>query len=194
MRRPSHQSRIPGTEIPFKLQTKVIYILVGAKQAVDAKDRYNRVFGSRNEGGFPQDLEIRFLPDIADASFPATPSTCMKAVKMMSKQNTFLDNTKVISASTIAGAHTIVQKIGYSLCQIIMAIKSKDDSEIGLSISIHEQDSDSPYTTLFTVHKDRFEEASGRIPLFCIIYATKSRFSAWEWFTDKAKVALLKYR
>ena len=43
-------------KIPFKLQTKAIYILVGASQVVDARDRYNRVFGSRNEGGYPQGL------------------------------------------------------------------------------------------------------------------------------------------
>ena len=36
-------------KIPFKLQTKAIHILVaGANQAVDARDRYNHVFGSRN--------------------------------------------------------------------------------------------------------------------------------------------------
>ena len=52
-------------KIPFKLQTKAIHILVGAKQAVDARDRYNRVFGDRNEGGSPQGLQIRFVPDIA---------------------------------------------------------------------------------------------------------------------------------
>ena len=74
---------------------------------------------------------------------------------MMSKQKAFLDNTKVIVMSTIAGVHTVVPKIGYSLCQILMAIKSKDDSEMGLFIFIDEQDSGEVYTTLFTVHKDR---------------------------------------
>ena len=181
-------------KIPFKLQTKAIHILVGASQAVDARDRYNRVFGSRNEGGYPQGLQMRFVPDIADARFPSTPNTRMKAVKMMSKQKAFLDNTKVIATSTIAGVHTVVSKIGYSLCQILMAIKSKDDPDMGLFISIDEKDSDGAYTTLFTVHKDRYEEASGLIPLFCIIYAAKFGVSAWEWFTDDAKVVLTKYR
>ena len=61
-------------------------------------------------------------------------------------------------------------------------------------ISIDEQDSDGAYTTLFMVHKDRYEEASGLIPLFCIIYAAKFGVSAWEWFTDDARVVLTKYR
>ena len=73
----------------------------------------------------------------------------------MSKQKAFLDNTKVIATSTIAGVHTVVSKIGYSLCQILMAIKSKDDPDMGLFISIDEKDSKGAYTTLFMVHKDR---------------------------------------
>ena len=180
-------------KIPFKLQTKAIHILVGAKQAPDARDRYNRVFGSRNEGGYPQGLHMRFVPDVADPRFPATPNTRMKAVKMMSKQRAFLDNTKVISTTTIAGVHTVVTNIGYSLCQSLMAIKSRDDAEMGLFISIDEQDSNGSYTTLFTVNKDRFDEASGLIPLFCILYVAKFGESAWEWFTEDAKEVLLKY-
>jgi hypothetical protein len=181
-------------KIPFKLQTKAIHILVGSKQAIDARDRYNRVFGSRNKGGFPQGLQMRFVPDIADARFPATPNTRMKAVKMMSKQRAFLDNTKVIRTSTIAGVHSVVKKIGFSLCQVLMAIKSKDDPDMGLFISIDEQDADGSYTTVFTVHNDRYEEASGLIPLFCIIYAAKFGDAAWEWFTEEAKVVLYKYK
>jgi hypothetical protein len=127
---------------------------------------------------------MRFVPDIADARFPATPNTRMKAVKMMSKQRAFLDNTKVIRTSTIAGVHSVVKKI---------AIKSKDDPNMGLFISIDEQDADGSCTAVFTVHNDRYEEASGLIPLFCVIYAAKFGDAAWEWFTaEEAKVVLSK--
>jgi hypothetical protein len=50
---------VPGkNNIPWKLQTKAVHILVGTSQAVDTRDRYNRVFGSRNEGGYPQGLQM----------------------------------------------------------------------------------------------------------------------------------------
>jgi hypothetical protein len=186
---------VPGkNNIPWKLQTKAVHILVGASQAVDARDRYNRVFGSRNEGGYPQGLQMRFVPDISDARFPSTPSTRVKAVKMMSKQKVFQDNTKIIPTSTIAGLHTVVTKIGFSLCQILMAIKSNADKAMGLFISIDEQFLNNEYTTIFTVHKDRHDEAIGLIPLLCIIMVAKYGPSAWEWFNEDAKVVLLKYQ
>jgi hypothetical protein len=58
------------TKIPWKMRTKAIHIIVGATQAVDARDRYNRVFGSRNEGDYPQGMKLRFVPDISDNRFP----------------------------------------------------------------------------------------------------------------------------
>jgi hypothetical protein len=179
-------------KIPFEVQTKAIHILVGSKQAVDARDRHNRVFGGRNEGGFPQGLQMRFVPDIADARFPATPNTRMKAVKMMSKQRRFLDTAKVIRTSAIAGVHSVVKKTRFSLCQVLMAIKSKDDPNMGLFVSIDEQDADGSCSAVFTVHNDRHEEASGLIPLFRIICAAKFGDAAWEWFTEEAKVVLFK--
>ena len=185
----------PGKNtIPYKLQTKAIHILVGASQAVDARDRYNKVFGSRNAGGYPQGLQMRFVPDISDARFPATPNTRLKAVKMMSKQKVFQETTKMIYTSTIAGVHTIAPKIGFSLCQILMAIKSAHDPDMGLFISIDEHFLAGEYSTIFTVHNDRYDEAIGLVPLFCIIMAAKFGPSAWEWFTEDAKVVLLKYK
>jgi hypothetical protein len=182
-------------KIPFKLRTQAIHIIVGAKQAVDARDRYNRVFGSRKEGGYPQGMKLRFVPDVADARFPVTPNTRMKAVKMMSKQKAFMANTKVVHTDTIAGLHTVLEKVGsYSLCQILMAIRSRDDAAMGLFIAIDEQHADGAYTTAFTVHNDRYEEAIGLIPLFCIIYEAKFGIAARQWFTEESKVVDLKYK
>jgi hypothetical protein len=68
-------------------------------------------------------MKLRFVPDVADTRFLVTPNTRMKAVKMMSKQKAFLDNTKVVHADAIAGLHAAIDKIGgFSLCQILMAM------------------------------------------------------------------------
>jgi hypothetical protein len=181
--------------IPFKMQVQAIYIIVGASQAVDARDRHNRVFGSRNEGDYPQGIKLRFVPDIADARFPATPNTRMKAVKMMSKQKAFITNTKLIPAATIAGLHMVLEKAGgYSLCQTLMAIRSADDAEMGLFISIDKKQIDGSCTTIFTAHNDRCEEACGLIPLFCVMFEVKFGIVAREWFTEESKVIHSKYK
>jgi hypothetical protein len=100
---------------------------------------------------------------------------------MTSEQRAFLDNTKVIRTSAIAGVHSVVKKTGLSLCQVLMVIKSKDVPEMGLFISIDEQDADGSCAAVFTVHDDPCEEASGLIPLLCIIHAAKFGDAAWEW-------------
>jgi hypothetical protein len=186
----------PGKNaIPWNQQVKAIHILVGKSQALEAREKYNKVYGSRNEGGYPQGLQMRFVPDISDPRFPITKNTRIKAIKMMAKQKVFQENTKHIHTSTIAGLHTVVTKIGFSLCQILMAIKSVDDTNtMGLFISIDEKLQDGGYTVVFTAHKDRYDEANALIPLFCIIMEAKYGPLAWECFTDEAKRVLSKYK
>jgi hypothetical protein len=99
----------PGKNlIPWALQVKSVHILVGESQAVKARDLYNTVFGSRNVGGYPQGLQMRFVPDISDSRFPVTKNTRIKAIKLMAKQKVFQENTKVIHTNTIAGIHVVV--------------------------------------------------------------------------------------
>jgi hypothetical protein len=161
-----------ATKIPCKLRTQAIHIIVGAKQAADARDRCNWVFGSRKEGGHPQGMKLRFMPDVADTRFPVTPNTRMKAVKMMSKQKAFLDNAKVVHADTIAGLHAAIDKIGgFSLCQILMATRLSDDKEMGLFITIDEQHLDGSHTTAFTVHNTDTKKLSASSP--CSASSTK---------------------
>jgi hypothetical protein len=185
----------PGKNlIPWPLQVKAIHILVGESQSVQARDLYNKVFGSRNLGGYPQALEMRFVPDISDPRFPVTKNTRIKAIKMMAKQKVFQENTKIINTTTIAGIHVIVQQIGFSLCQILMSIKSNRDRTMTVFISIDEQVIDGQYVVVFTAHKDRYDEANALVPLLCIFLETKFGECIWEWFTDEAKRILLKYR
>jgi hypothetical protein len=115
-----------------------VHILARESQAIEARDIYNQVYGSRNVGGFPQGIHMRFVPDISDSRFPVTKSTKIKAVKMMAKQRVFLANAKLISTTTIAGIHIAIPKIGFTLCQVLMAIKSIDFPGMGLFIAIDE--------------------------------------------------------
>jgi hypothetical protein len=98
-------------KIPHELQTQAIHTLVGANQAVDACDRCNRVFGSGKKGDCPQGMKLRHAPGAADARFPVASGTRMKAVKMMPEQKALIDNTRVTPTSTVAGFHTVLDKV-----------------------------------------------------------------------------------
>jgi hypothetical protein len=111
----------------------------------------------------------------------------------MAKQRVFLANTKLISTITIAGSHIAILKIGFTLCQVLMAIKSIDFPGMGLFIAIDENFVEGSYTVLFTVHKDRYKEANSLVPLLCIILEAKFGQCVWEWFTDDARRVLTKY-
>jgi hypothetical protein len=185
----------PGENIiPWEQQVKAIHIVVGASQASQARDKYSHVYGSRNQGGVPQGIQMRFVPDISDSRFPITKNTRLKAIKMMSKQKMFLANTKYVNTSTIAGIHIVIPKIGFSLCQVLMSIKSQDFPDLGQFISIDEKISDGAWTVIFTVHKDRHNEANALVPLLCIVLQAKYGPLIWEWFTDEAKEILTKYK
>jgi hypothetical protein len=83
---------------------------------------------------------------------------------------------------------------GYSLCQTLLAIRSADNAEIGLFILIDEKQIDGSCTTIFAAHNDRYEEACGLIPLFCITFEVKFGVVAREWFAEESKVIHLKYK
>lgn len=180
--------------IPWEQQVKAVHIIVGESQATSARDLYNQVYGSRNVGGFPQGIHMRFVPDISDARFPVTKGTKVKAIKMLSKQKAFLANTAYISTNTIAGIHILNTTVGHTLCQVLMSIKSLDYPELGLFISIDEHMDEGAYLVTFTAHRERFDEANSLVPLLCILLEEKFGTSVWEWFTDDAKRVVTKYK
>jgi hypothetical protein len=157
-------------------------------QAIKARDRYNQVYGSRNVGGYPQSIHMQFVPDI-----PCNQKQQNQSRQMMAKQRVFLANTKLISTTTIAGIPIAIPRIGFTLCQVLMAIKLIDFPDIGLFISIAENFVEGSYTVLFTVHKDQYDKDNSLVPLLCIILEATFGQCVWEWFTDDAKRVLTKY-
>ena len=65
---------------------------------------------------------------------------------------------------------------------------------MGLFISIDENLTGGGYEVVFTVHKDRYDEANALVPLLCILLQAKFGSVIWEWFTDEAKRVLTKYQ
>jgi hypothetical protein len=182
--------------IPYELQVRAVHIIVGESQANIARDKYNQVFGSRNVGGFPQAIHMRFIPDISDSRFPVTLSTRVKAIKMLAKQKAFLASTKQIRTNTIAGLHILNSKVGHTLCQVLMSIRSVDYPEYTLFTSVDDHLSESEYEVIFTAHNDRFNEANSLVPLLCILLEAKFGIPIKElgWFTDDAKRVVTKYK
>ncbi len=73
--------------IAWKEQVAAIYILVGESQSILACTKYNKVYGSRNKGGYPQqEVQMRFVPAIDNHRYSVTPSMKMKTIKMMRRQ------------------------------------------------------------------------------------------------------------
>jgi hypothetical protein len=180
--------------IAWKEQVPAIHILVGESQSMLARKKYNEVYGSRNKGGYPQGVQMRFVPAIDDQRYPVTPSMKMKTIKMMCKQKVFLASLSTISTTTIAGLHHYIPKLGYNLCQVLMAMKSFKSPEMGLFISIDEVLDDHNYMVTFTSHVDRETEAKSLVPLLCLVLEAKFGYRIWEWFTNDAKKASSQWR
>jgi hypothetical protein len=180
--------------IAWKEQVSAIHILVGESQSILARTKYNEVYGSRNKGGYPQGVQMRFVPAIDDQRYPVTPSMKMKTIKMMCKQKVFLTSLATISTTTIAGLHHYIPKLGYNLCQILMAMKSFKSPAMGLFISIDEEIIDQSYNVTFTSHVDRESEAKSLVPLLCLVLEAKFGYRIWEWFTNDAKKASSQWR
>jgi hypothetical protein len=116
---------------------------------------------------------MRFMLAINDQHYPVTSSMKMKTIKMMSKQKGFLTSLATILTTTIAGLHHYIPKLGYNLCQILMAMKLFKLPEMGLFISIDETIVDQSYNVTFTYHVDRESEAKLLVPLLCLVLESK---------------------
>jgi hypothetical protein len=73
----------------------------------------------------------------------------------MYKQKFFLTSLATITTTTIADLHNFIPKLGYNLCQILMAIKSFKTPKAGIRISINKEIIDHSYMVTFTSHVDQ---------------------------------------
>jgi hypothetical protein len=167
---------------------KAIHIIGDDRQTAKGRKAFNEVFGSRNDSGYPQQRVMRFVPNIADNRFPATQGRVKDVVKMMGKQKKIMKDAKTIYTDTICSLHFYVPQIGYTLCQILMSMRSANDPDTQLFMAVDERTYGS-YAVAFTVHKDRMAEATSLIPLLNIVMEAKFGPRIWEWFTDTAKDA-----
>jgi hypothetical protein len=173
---------------PVHLQVKAIHIIGDDLLTAKGRKAFNKVFGSRNEGGFPQQRIMRFIPHIADPRFPTSQARVKDVVKMIAKQKNIMKNAKVINTDTISSLHYYVPQIGYTLCQLLMSMRAPSDTEVQLFMAVDER-SYGGYAVSFTVHKDRLAEATALIPQLNLIMEAKFGARIWEWFTDTAKDA-----
>jgi hypothetical protein len=179
----------PGRQnTPVHLQVKAIHIIGDDKLTAKGRKAFNNVFGSRNDSGYPQQRVMRFVPNIADNRFPATQGRVKDVVKMMGKQKKIMKDAKTIYTYTICSLHFYVPQIGYTLCQILMSMRSTYEPETQLFMAVDERTYGS-YAVAFTVHKDRMAEATSLIPILNIVMEAKFGVRIWEWFTDTAKDA-----
>jgi hypothetical protein len=175
-------------DTPVHLQVKAIHIIGDDRLTAKGRKAFNQVFGSRNDSGYPQQRVMRFVPNTADNRFPSTQGRVKDVIKMMGKQKKLLKDAKVIYTDTICSLHYYVDQIGYTLCQILMSMRSANEPDMQLFMAVDERTFGS-YAVAFTVHKDRMAEATALIPLLNIVMEAKFGPRIWEWFTDTAKDA-----
>jgi len=175
-------------DTPVHLQVKAIHIFHDDKLTAKGQKVFNLVFGSRNDSGNPQQQIMRFVPNIADNRFPTTQGRVKDVVKMMGKQKKNMKDAKTIYTDTICGLHYSVPQIGYTLCQILMSMRSAHDPYTQLFMAVNKRTYGS-YAVAFTVQKDCMVEATSLIPLLNIVMEAKFGARIWEWFTNMAKDA-----
>jgi hypothetical protein len=175
-------------DTPVHLQVKAIHIIGDDRLTAQGRKAFNKVFGSRNDTGYPQQRVMRFVPNVADNRFPATQSRVKDVVKMMGKQKKIIKDARIIYTDTISSLHFYVPQIGYTLCQILMSMRSANDRDTQLFMAVDERTYGS-YAVSLTVHKDRLAEATSLAPLLNIILEAKFGHRIWEWFCDTAKDA-----
>jgi hypothetical protein len=118
----------------------------------------------------------------------------IKTIKMMSKQKVFTESLEAIHTTTIVGLHLYIPQIGYTFCQILMSMKSFNDPNMGLFISINKHILAASYMVTFMAHRDRAVEAASLVPLLCLVLEHRFGPLIWEWFTDDAKKAKLDWK
>jgi hypothetical protein len=91
---------------------------------------------------------------------------------MVGKQKKIIKDSKPMFTDTICGLHYLVPELGYTLCQILMSMRSANDPDIQLFMVVDEQPF-GIYTVAFTVHKDRMAEATSLVPLLNVLLETK---------------------
>jgi hypothetical protein len=180
----------PGkNNIPVAQQVKAVHIYVATSNVTPARRLYNRVFGSSNAGGYPMGQVLRFVPDISDPRHLASMQTRAKVIRMMSKQKHLLASSVNIPTSTIAGLHVYNEEVGHTLCEILMNLRLGEDLDIPLFLSVEERLwGAAGYQVIFTVRKDRINEANSVIPLLCVIIEAKFGASSRQWFTEEARL------
>jgi hypothetical protein len=92
----------PGRQkIPDKLDVKAIYIYGDDTKTAAGRKAFNRVFGSRREGGLPEERVVKFIPNSADNRFPITPAKMKDMIKMVAKQNRNIERSRDIITTAL---------------------------------------------------------------------------------------------
>jgi hypothetical protein len=174
-------------DTPLDMQVKAIHIIGDDTLTAKGRKALNQTFGSRTPG-YPQQRPAKFIPNAADTRFPVTQQRLRDIVKMIGKQKKIMKLAKPLNTDTICGLHYLVPELGYTLCQILMSMRSPKNPEIQLFMAVDER-SFGGYGVTFTVHADRLTEATTLIPLLSVVLEAKFGPRIWNWFTDQAKEA-----
>jgi hypothetical protein len=189
--RPQNIRLYPGKNtIPAEQQVKAIHIYVALENVPRARRRYGLCYGSRNRNlaNVPDKQLFKFIPECSDPKFPISMSHRSAVIRMMSKQKHLLLSTVIIPTSTIAGLHVFIDEVGFTLCHILMCLRLGDQS-IPLFLSVTERLwGAAGYQVIFTVKKDRLNEANSLIPLLSVLIEAKFGSDARQWFTEEARI------
>jgi hypothetical protein len=195
--------QLPGVKDKLPLDIRMHGIKLEQQEKINRKDlvRCANVYGDYNKAaatrlivrkiykdgkrnGFPLGQKMRFIPNIADARYPVTAGTRANIRVLRGKQKTFLKNIRTHKSNTIQGLDYYIPEIEVTLRQVIMAIRTGEDVEKALFISVEDAGGTS---AVFTFHKNNSDEARQLVTSLPIMLERQYGARIWTWFTEDAK-------
>jgi hypothetical protein len=164
---------------------KAAHILTPWDKALKCRIAMNLIYSKRSKNGYPLGKDMRFIPNIMDTRFITTAKTKMQVKKSISKQKFFLAKTQTATSYTIIGLDYVEPKLGTTLREIIMGLRSNSEPEKNLFINVDAHMF--THTVTFLFHEDRTQEAMTAIPALPVILEAKLGPRIWNWFSEEAK-------
>ena len=144
----------------------------------------NKIYQKHSEEGYPLGKNMRFVPNIMDDRFIITANMRKKVLASIQKQKKFHASVETTKNYTILGLDYFDPKIGKTLRQILMGIRSTTQPDRNLFLAVDAFHTGETITFLFK--NDLAHEANTLIPALPLFLEFKFGERIWNWFSEDA--------
>ncbi len=161
---------------------RAVHIWCTFAQTSLVRSKMKALFSSKTKKK-PLGKSLRFIPHILDNRFITTEKTAMLTARMKSKQKKFLQQTTFTTAHGILGLDYVIPSLHISLRQALMAIRSKENPEKNIFISVDGWGDQ----VRFAFNMAIADEADRLIPALPIFLEATLGPAVWTWFSAQAQ-------